>query len=131
MPLIVAPPPQPPPAQHAAAPAAPGADSRSAVVCVRASGPRPLFFSGKLVGKKPGATFPGDFELPLKANVDQCNNLLRSKVADWSLQVTTPGFKACYLPAPEFGYRVTYSAKASARGLACAPIGKSLIGTWK
>lgn len=130
MPLIVAPPPQPPPAQHAA-PAAPGADARSAVVCVRASGPRPLFFSGKLVGKKPGATFPGDFELPLKANVDQCNNLLRSKVADWSLQVTTPGFKACYLPAPEFGQRVTYSAKATARGLACAPIAKSPIGTWK
>jgi hypothetical protein len=106
-------------------------DSRSAVVCVRASGPRPLFFSGKLVGKKPSVKLPGEFELPLKANTDQCNNLLRSKVADWNLSVTTPGFKACYLPAPEFGYRVTYSAKASARGLSCAPIGKSPIGTWK
>jgi hypothetical protein len=128
MPLILAPPPQPPPAQHAAAPAS---ESRSAVVCVRASGPRPLFFAGKLVAKNPRSKPPGDFELPLKANVDQCNNLLRSKVADWTLSVTTPGFKACYLPAPEFGYRVTYSAKASARGLACAPIGKSPIGTWK
>ena len=114
----------PPPAQVAS-------DSRSAVVCVRAAGPRPLFFSGKLVGKKPGSKFPGDFELPLKANVDQCNNLLHSKVADWTLSVTTPGFKACYLPAPEFGYRVTYSAKATARGLACAPIAKAPIGTWK
>lgn len=128
MPLIVAPPPQPP-AQHAAAPAA--SDSRSAVVCVRAAGPRPLFFTGKLTPKKAGSKPPGDFELPLKANVDQCNNLLRSKVADWTLSVTTPGFTACYLPTPEFGYRVTYSAKATARGLACAPIAKSPIGTWK
>ncbi len=124
MPMIAAPPPV-----SAAAPVDAGA--RSAVVCVRAAGPRPLFFTGKLVGKKPGSKFPGDFELPLKANVDQCNNLLRSKVADWSLSVTTPGFKACSLPAPEFGYRVTYSAKATARGLACAPIAKSPIGTWK
>jgi hypothetical protein len=38
----------PPPAQVAS-------DSRSAVVCVRAAGPRPLFFTGKLVGKKPGS----------------------------------------------------------------------------
>jgi hypothetical protein len=114
----------PPPAQVAS-------DSRSAVVCVRAAGPRPLFFTGKLVAKRPGSKPPGDFELPLKANVDQCNNLLRSKVADWNLSVTTPGFKACYLPAPEFGYRVTYSAKATARGLACAPIAKSPVGTWK
>jgi hypothetical protein len=120
MPIAVA----PPPAQVAS-------DSRSAVVCVRAAGPRPLFFSGKLVSKRPGAKPPGDFELPLKANVDQCNNLLRSKVADWTLSVTTPGFKACALPPPEFGYRVTYSAKATARGLACAPIAKSPIGSWK
>lgn len=127
MPLIVAPPPQPP-AQHAAPPAG---DSRSAVVCVRASGPRPLFFAGKLVSKRAGSKPPGDFELPLKANVDQCNSLLRSKVADWTLSVTTPGFKACTLPAPEFGQRVTYSAKATARGLACAPIAKSPIGSWK
>jgi len=47
------------------------------------------------------------------------------------LSVTTPGFKACALPRPEFGYRVTYSAKATARGLACAPIAKSPIGSWK
>jgi hypothetical protein len=114
----------PPPAQVAS-------DSRSAVVCVRAAGPRPLFFTGKLVGKKPGSEPPGDFELPLKVGVDQCNNLLRSKVADWTLSVTTPGFTACKLAAPEFGYRVTYSAKAGARGLACAPIAKSPIGTWK
>ena len=96
MPIAVA----PPPAQVAS-------DSRSAVVCVRAAGPRPLFFTGKLAPKRPGAKPPGDFELPLKANVDQCNNLLRSKVADWSLSVTTPGFKAC------------------------APIAKSPIGSWK
>ena len=114
----------PPPAQVAP-------DARAAVVCVRAAGPRPLFFNGKLVGKKPGAKFPGDFELPLRANTDQCNNLLRSKVADWTLSVTTPGFKACALPAPVFGYRVTYSAKASARGLSCAQIAKTPIGTWK
>lgn len=120
MPITAAPPPATVPA-----------DSRSAVVCVRAAGPRPLFFSGKLVGKKPGAKFPGEFELPLKANLDQCNTLLRSKVADWALSVTTPGFTACALPPPEFGYRVTYSAKATARGLACAPLAKSPIGTWK
>ena len=120
MPIAVA----PPPAQVAA-------DSRSAVVCVRAAGPRPLFFTGKLVSKRPGSKPPGDFELPLKANADQCNTLLRSKVADWTLSVTTPGFKACALPPPDFGYRVTYSAKATARGLACAPIAKSPIGSWK
>jgi hypothetical protein len=120
MPIALA----PPPTQVAS-------DSRAAVVCVRAVGPRPLFFTGKLVSKRPGSKTPGDFELPLKANVDQCNNLLRSKVADWTLSVTTPGFKACYLPAPEFGYRVTYSAKATARGLACAPIARSPIGSWK
>jgi hypothetical protein len=114
----------PPPAQVAA-------DSRSAVVCVRAAGPRPLFFTGRLVSKRPGSKPPGDFELPLKVNLDQCNNLLRSKVADWALSVTTPGLKACALPPPEFGYRVTYSAKATARGLACAPIAKSPIGSWK
>jgi len=128
MPLILAPPPPPPPVQQGA-PAA--SESRSAVVCVRASGPRPLFFSGELTGKKPGSTYPGAFELPLKVNVDQCNNLLRSKVANWTLRVTTPGFKACYLPAPEFGQRVTYSAKATSRGLVCAPIAKTPIGTWK
>jgi hypothetical protein len=120
MPIAVAPPPSPV-----------AADSRSAVVCVRATGPRPLFFTGKLVSKRPGSKPPGDFELPLKVNADQCNNLLRSKVADWALSVTTPGFKACTLPPPEFGYRVTYSAKATARGLACAPIAKSPIGSWK
>jgi NADPH-dependent curcumin reductase CurA len=119
----------PPPAQVASAPVDSG--SRSAVVCVRAAGPRPLFFNGKLVAKKPGSKPPGDFELPLRANVDQCNNLLRSKVADWTLSVTTPGFTACKLAAPEFGYRVTYSAKAGARGLTCAQIAKSPIGTWK
>lgn len=127
MPLIVAPPPQAP-AQHAAPVAS---ESRSAVVCVRAAGPRPLFFTGKLVAKKPGSKPPGDFELPLKVGADQCNNLLRSKVADWNLSVTTPGFTACRLAAPEFGYRVTYSAKAGARGLSCAQIAKSPIGTWK
>ncbi|TCS05883.1 hypothetical protein [Caulobacter sp. BK020] len=115
----------------ASPPAQVAADSRSAVVCVRAAGPRPLFFTGKLVSKRPGSKPPGDFELPLKANADQCNTLLRSKVADWTLSVTTPGFKACALPPPEFGYRVTYSAKATARGLACAPIAKSPIGSWK
>lgn len=120
MPIAVA----PPPPQVAS-------DSRSAVVCVRAAGPRPLFFTGKLVAKNPASKPPGDFELPLKANVDQCNNLLRSKVADWNLSVTTPGFTACKLPAPEFGYRVTYSAKASARGLSCGQIAKTPIGAWK
>ena len=109
----------------------PPQDARSAVVCVVAEGRRPLFFTGKLVGKRPGSKFPGDFELPLKPRVAQCNNLLRSKVADWSLSVTTPGFTACKLAAPAFGYRVTYSAKATARGLACAPIAKSPIGSWK
>jgi hypothetical protein len=118
--LLVANPPPPPPQ-----------DARAAVVCVRAEGRRPLFFSGKLVGKKPGSKFPGDFELALRPGVDQCNNLLRSKVADWSLSVTTPGFTACKLPAPEFGYRVTYQAKAGARGLSCAPISRAPVGTWK
>ena len=120
MPIAAAPP-----------PAQPAADNRSAMVCVRALGPRPLFFTGKLVAKRPGAKPPGDFELPLKANVEQCNHLLRSKVADWSLSVTTPGFKACALPAPEFGYRTTFTAKATARGLSCAPAGRTPIGTWK
>ena len=124
MPIVAA----PPPAQVAPQAAK---DSRSAVVCVRAAGPRPLFFNGKLTPKKPGSKPPGDFETPLRANVDQCNNLLRSKVADWTLTVTTSGFKACALPAPEFGYRVTYSAKAGARGLSCAQIAKTPIGTWK
>ena len=111
-----------------AAPAA--ADARAAVVCVRAEkgGRRPLTFSGKLVGKRPQ---PGEFKLPLTPGVDACNNLLRSKIATWALEVTTSGFTACSLPAPEFGQRVTYSAKVSARGLSCKQIGKSPIGTWK
>jgi hypothetical protein len=41
------------------------------------------------------------------------------------------GLQGLLPAAAEFGYRVTYSAKASARGLACAPIAKSPIGTWK
>jgi hypothetical protein len=109
---------------------APPQDARAAVVCVRAdpNGRRPLSFSGKLVGKRPQ---PGEFKLPLKPGVDVCNNLLRSKIATWTLEVTTSGFTACSLPAPEFGQRVTYSAKAGARGLKCAQIAKSPIGTWK
>jgi hypothetical protein len=109
----------------------PPQDARAAVVCVVAAGRRPLFFSGKLTGKKPGAKFPGDFELPLRTGVAQCNNLLRSKVADWSLSVTTPGFTACQLAAPEFGYRVTYSAKAGAKGLSCVQTARAPIGVWK
>lgn len=112
----------------AAAPAA-TQDARSAVVCVRAEpGPRPLTFSGELVGKRPQ---PGAFKLPLKPKADVCQTLLRSKIAEWRLEVTTSGFTACSLPAPEFGQRVTYGAKASARGLVCKPLGKSPIGTWK
>ena len=106
-------------------------DARAAVVCVVAEGRRPLNFSGQLVGKKPGSTFPGAFDLPLRAKAPQCNTLLRSKVADWSLTVNTPGFTACRLAAPEFGSRVTYSAKAGARGLFCAQTAKAPIGTWK
>jgi len=99
------------------------------VVCVRADpGRRPLEFTGKLVGKRP---MPGEFTLPLKPGADVCNNLLRSKIATWSLRVTTSGFTPCELPAPEFGYRATYSARASARGMACKLIAKSPIGTWK
>ena len=109
----------------------PPQDARSAVVCVVAEGRCPLFFTGKLVGKKPGSKLPGEFELPLKPRVAQCNNLLRSKVADWSLSVTTPGFTACKLAAPAFGYRVTYSAKSGARGLSCAQTARTPIGTWK
>ena len=113
-----------------AATAAPAAEARAAVVCVRAEkgGRRPLTFSGKLVGKRPQ---PGEFKLPLTPGADVCNNLLRSKIATWNLEVTTSGFTACALPAPEFGQRVTYSAKVSARGLMCKPIAKSPIGTWK
>ena len=114
----------PPPAQVAS-------DSRSAVVCVRAAGPRSLFFNGQLVSKRPGVKPPGAFETPLKAGVEQCQNLLRSKVADWSLKVTTPGFAACPLPAPEFGYRVTYAAKVSARGVSCPRSARAPIGNWK
>jgi len=89
-------------AMAAPKPAAP--EARAAVVCVRAA--------------------PG-------GRRDVCNNLLRSKIATWSLEVTTSGFTPCVLPAPEFGQRVTYSAKAGARGLQCAQIAKSPIGTWK
>ena len=116
---------------QAAAPAAkPAPDARAAVVCVRAEkgGRRPLTFSGKLVGKRPQ---PGEFKLPLTPGSDVCNNLLRSKIATWSLRVTTSGFTPGELPAPEFGYRATYSARASARGMACKLIAKSPIGTWK
>ena len=115
-------------------PPPPPQDARAAVVCVTAAagGRRPLAFSGVLTAKRPGDAPPaGAFELPLRPGVEQCNNLLRSKVADWSLSVTTPGFTACHLPAPEFGYRVTYAAKSGARGLACAPISRTPIGTWK
>ena len=107
-------------------PAAP--DARAAVVCVRAdrAGRRPLSFAGQLVGKRPQ---PGAFKLPLTPGADVCSNLLRSKIATWSLEVTTSGFTPCVLPPPEFGYRVTYSAKAT-RGLQCAQIARSPIGTW-
>ncbi|WP_425267027.1 hypothetical protein [Caulobacter radicis] len=111
-----------------APPPPPNDAARSAVVCVKAEGRRPLQFSGKLEGKRPQ---PGAFDLPLKPGAEQCNNLLRSKIATWTLTVNTPGFTPCRLPAPEFGQRVVYSAKASARGLSCAPIHKSPIGTWK
>lgn len=105
-------------------------DARSAVVCVRAApGPRPLTFSGELVGKRPQ---PGAFKLPLQPpGKDICNTLLRSKIAEWKLEVTTSGFTACSLPPPEFGSRLYYRAKASARGLTCEPIGKYPIGNWK
>jgi hypothetical protein len=108
----------------------PAPDARAAVVCVRAApgGRRPLSFSGKLVGKR---VMPGAFKLPLTPGSDVCNTLLRSKIATWSLEVTTSGFTACTLPAPEFGQRVIYSAKVSARGLSCAQVAKSPIGTWK
>ena len=44
--------------------AQPAQEARSAVVCVRAvQGPRPLTFSGELVGKRPQ---PGAFKLPLQ-----------------------------------------------------------------
>ena len=111
----------------------PAQDARAAVVCVRAEGRRPLEFSGKLVAKRPGYKPPAgtEFTLPLRPNVPQCNNLLRSKVADWSLSVTTSGFTPCKLAGPEFGYRVTYTAKAGARGLSCVPAGRAPIGTWK
>ncbi|MBO9709893.1 MAG: hypothetical protein J7521_16960 [Caulobacter sp.] len=129
MPFLLAP--APPPAA-APAPAAAKADERSAVVCVRATGRRPLTFSGALIPKKPGAAKPpGAFDLPLTANGEQCNHLLRSKVADWSLSVNTPGFTACRLAAPEYGYRVTYTATASARGLKCAQAARAPIGPWK
>ncbi|MBC7668522.1 MAG: hypothetical protein H7236_08750 [Gemmatimonadaceae bacterium] len=119
----------------AAAPPAPAVapDARSAMVCVIAAGRRPLNFSGQLVATKPGYKPPAGtaFDLPLTAGKPQCNHLLRSKVAQWSLSVNTPGFTACKLPAPEFGYTVTYSAQAGARGLACAPKSRVPIGTWK
>ena len=105
-------------------------DARSAVVCVRAvQSPRPLTFSGELVGKRPQ---PGAFKLPLQpAGKDICQTLLRSKVAEWRLEVTTSGFTACSLPPAEFGSRLYYRAKVSARGLKCEPIGKYPIGNWK
>lgn len=114
----------------AAAPAPAQADARSAVVCVRAApGPRPLTFSGELVGKRPQ---PGAFKLPLTPpGKDVCNTLLRSKIAEWKLEVTTSGFTACSLPPPEFGSRLYYRAKAGASGLKCEPIGKYPIGNWK
>ncbi len=109
---------------------APANDARSAVVCVRAApGPRPLTFSGELVGKRPQ---PGAFKLPLTPpGKDVCNTLLRSKIAAWKLEVTTSGFTACELPPPEFGSRLYYRAKAGASGLKCEPIGKYPIGNWK
>jgi hypothetical protein len=114
----------PPPAQVAS-------DSRAAVVCVRAAGPRPLFFNGKLVGKKPRLQVPGRLRTAAEGQCRPVQQPAALEGGRLDLSVTTPGFKACYLPAPEFGYRVTYSAKATARGLACAPIAKSPIGTWK
>ncbi|WP_168072451.1 hypothetical protein [Caulobacter sp. SSI4214] len=113
-----------------AAASAAQADARAAVVCVRAApGPRPLNFSGELVGKRPQ---PGAFKLPLTPpGKDICNTLLRSKVAEWKLEVTTSGFTACELPPPEFGSRLYYRAKAAASGLKCEPIGKYPIGNWK
>ncbi len=115
--------PKPPP------PPAAADNDRSAVVCVRAvPGPRPLTFSGELVGKRPQ---PGAFKLPLKPKADVCHTLLRSKIAEWRLEVTTSGFTACTLPAPAFGKRVYYSAQASARGLICKPIGTYPIGNWR
>lgn len=123
MPMILATPP---------AVVTPASESRSAQVCVRAAGPRPLFFNGKLVPKRAGSSPPpGAFETPLKANDERCQNLLRSKVADWTLTVTTPGFTACPLPAPEFGYRLTYTAKVSARGVSCPRSARAPIGSWK
>ena len=83
---------------------------------------------GELVGKRPQ---PGAFKLPTVPRKDVCNTLLRSKIAEWKLEVTTSGFTACSLPPPEFGKRVYYSAKASARGLICKPIGTYPIGNWK
>ncbi len=59
------------------------------------------------------------------------STLLRSKVAEGKLEVTTSGFTACELPPPEFGSRLYYRAKVSARGLKCEPIGKYPIGNWK
>lgn len=108
----------------------PANDARSAVVCVRAApGPRPLTFSGQLVGQRPQ---PGAFKLPLNPpGKDVCNTLLRSKIAEWKLEVTTSGFTACELPPPTFGQRLYYRAKASARGLKCEPIGAYPIGNWK
>jgi hypothetical protein len=108
----------------------PAPDARSAVACVRAvAGPRPLTFTGELVGKRPQ---PGAFKLPLQPpGKDVCQTLLRSKIADWKLEVTTSGFTACELPPAEFGSRLYYRAKASARGLSCEPIGKYPIGNWK
>ncbi len=117
-------------AQGPAQVAKPVDDARSAVVCVRAvQGPRPLAYSGELVGKRPQ---PGAFKLPLTpAGKDICQTLLRSKIAEWKLEVTTSGFTACSLPPPQFGKRVYYRAKASARGLSCEPIGTYPIGNWK
>ena len=118
-------------AQGPAAGAKPAAEARSAVVCVRGvQSPRPLTFSGELVGKR-GAQ-PGAFKLPLQpAGKDICQTLLRSKIAEWKLEVTTSGFTACSLPPAEFGSRLYYRAKVSARGLKCEPIGKYPIGNWK
>ena len=108
----------------------PDPNARSAVVCVRAvQGPRQLTFSGELVSKRPQ---PGAFKLPLTpAGKDICNTLLRSKIAEWKLEVTTSGFTACELPPPQFGNRVYYRAKAAASGLKCEPIGVYPIGNWK
>jgi hypothetical protein len=124
-PAAAQPAPKGPPAPNGAQ-----ADARSAVVCVRAApGPRQLTFSGDLVGKRPQ---PGAFKLPLTpAGKDICNTLLRSKIAEWKLEVTTSGFTACSLPPPDFGQRTYYRAKAAASGLKCEPIGKYPIGNWK